>query len=368
METRREDTDLAAELRALRPTPRPAFVAALDARAATGFPASPRRGRGGRAWKLPRIVPARRLPALAGAGAVAAIAVATAVVASSESGTPVATPPRLGHLETNGARPSSPESATAAPAKGAPSAASGGVLAAPGSVPAPIEAGAYPSHRDVERSAQIVLATGASEVRDAAAKVFEAVQAYHGIVMRSSIQDGRGAEAGASFDLLIPSDRLGEAMAAFSAIAEVRSRSESTADVTAPISGLAERLRDAQARVESLLAQLAGAETEAERRAVEAELRVARHRVAALRARLASMQRRTHLSAVSLRIEAGGDASRGAGWGIGRALRDAGHILSVAAGVTVIGLALLLPLVLIWLLALLGRRAWIRRSRERTLG
>ena len=34
-----DDTDLAAALRALRPTPRPEFAAELDARAAAGFPA-----------------------------------------------------------------------------------------------------------------------------------------------------------------------------------------------------------------------------------------------------------------------------------------------------------------------------------------
>ncbi len=355
MEPRRDDPDLAAELRALRPAPEPAFAAALDARAAAGFPAPPRHGPGGRAWRLLRAVPTRRLPALAGACALVAIAIATAVVASSEISRPAST--------TRGARPSgsvlSETSESAAPPKAESGAASTGVTEVGGATP-------FAPHRDVERGAQIVLATGASEVHAAAAKVFEAVQAYHGIVMRSSIRDG-GAEAGASLDLLIPSGRLGEAMDAFSAIAEVRSRSESSADVTAPITSLAERLRDAQARVDSLLAQLARAKPEAERRAVETKLGAARRQVVGLRARLATLRRRTHLSEVSLRIEAGGSSS-GAGWGISRAFRDAGHVLSIAAGVTVVGLALLLPLALILLLAWLGRRIWVRRGRERALG
>lgn len=157
-------------------------------------------------------------------------------------------------------------------------------------------------------------------------------------------------------------------MAAFSAIAEVRSRHESTADVTAPTIGLGERLRDARARVSSLLAQLAGAETEVERKALEAKLRSERRNVAALQARLTSLRRRTHLSSVSLRIETGGSVSRNNGWGVDKALGDAGHILSVAAGVSLVGLAILVPPVLICLLAWLARRTWIRRKREHALG
>ena len=79
MEPPRDDTDLAAELRALRPTPRPEFAAELDERAAAGFP------RRTRAAGSP--VPSRcaQLPARdgclvpAGASRRAAIVVATAV-------------------------------------------------------------------------------------------------------------------------------------------------------------------------------------------------------------------------------------------------------------------------------------------------
>jgi hypothetical protein len=234
--------------------------------------------------------------------------------------------------------------------------------------PAP---GPYASHvarRDVERSAQIVLGDEASHVRDDAASVFEAVRTFHGIVLHSSIHDGSDGEAGATFDLLIPSGKLGAALAAFSEIAEVRSRSESTADVTGPTIGLGERLRDARAKAQSLLAQLAGAETEAAQEAIEAKLRSARRQVAALRARLAALERRTHLSEVSLRIETGGDAGLSGGWGLGDALHDAGRILAIAAGVTLLGLAVVVPLALLCLLAWLTQRAWVRRGRERALG
>ncbi len=47
---------------------------------------------------------------------------------------------------------------------------------------------------------------------------------------------------------------------------------------------------------------------------------------------------------------------------------DAGHILTIAAGVTIVGLAILAPLALIALLAWLANRAGVRRARERALG
>ena len=84
---------------------------------------------------------------------------------------------------------------------------------------------------------------------------------------------------------------------------------------------------------------------------------------------LNSLQRRTNFSRVSLRIESDADAASGGGgsWGVGDALDDAGRILGVAAGVTLIALAVLAPIALILLLLWAAQRAWVRRSRERVL-
>jgi hypothetical protein len=375
MEPRRE-IDLAAELRALRPAPRPAFAAQLDERAAAGFP---RRSFAGSpfarlvAW-LQSIEP-RRMLLPAGATAFAAIAVATAVIGTTSERTngPALTVQtaiqrdrRAGPLSELSEKSS--ETAASAAVGEASARATNDSLFNKSLPTAPGPYASHVAHRDVERSAQIVLGAAPADVRDDAAKVFETVQAYHGIVLHSSIRDGSGGEGGASFDLLIPSGKLGAAMAAFSEIAEVRSRSEATADVTAPTIGLGERLQDARAKVESLLRQLAGAETEAERKAAEAKLRSARRHVAALRTRLTSLQRRTHLSSVSLRIETGGEVGHGGGWDVGNALHDAGRILAIAAGVALVGLAILVPVALICLLAWLAQRTWARRSRERALG
>jgi hypothetical protein len=382
MRSHRDEVDLSAELRALRPTPRPEFTAELDARADAGFPQASRppssnTGRMserlralGHVPALLRAAPRRRVLVPAGAAAAAAIAVATALVLTSEGEPTSDIAQTLSHSSTQSNDSSGVQFSEAPPVKGKSDAAAGraeGTPSAAGALPAPGPYASGIAHRDIERSAEIVLGTDPSGVRGAAAKVFETVHAYHGIVLRSSISDGREGQAGATFELLVPSGRLGDAMAAFSAIADVRSRHESSLDVTAPTIGLRERLRDARAKVAGFLAAVSEAETEAERETAEAKLRSARRHVARLQARLATLQRRTHLSSVSLRIESGGTASDGGGWGIGDALGDAGRILGVAAGVSLVGLAILAPPILIVLLAWLARRAWLRRRRERAL-
>jgi hypothetical protein len=382
MELRRDDFDLAAELSALRPSPRPAFAAALDARAAEGFP---RRGRQrppstfGRLSGRLRAVPPRRLLVPAGALAVAAIVVSTAVIATSENGTSInrAQPTRdAAQFGPRGAaerqagipeRAAPPVEYSAAPsAAAADSAASATRLVHPG----PFPDASQIRQRKVERSAQIVFGAEPEDVRAAAAKVFDAVHAADGIVLRSSIRGGGAGDAGANFDLLLPSSKLGDALAAFSAIAEVRSRREATQDITARTINAREALQDTRTRIESLLGQLAEAETEGERAAAEARLRGERRFAAALRSRLSTLERRDNFSRLSLRIETGSESASAGGagsWGVDDALGDAGHILAIAAGVTVIGLAVLAPFSLICLLAWLAQRAWIRRRREQAL-
>ena len=80
-------------------------------------------------------------------------------------------------------------------------------------------------------------------------------------------------------------------------------------DITAPTVAVEERLQDSRAQVDGLLAQLASAETDAERAALEAELRSKRRHSASLRARLTKLRRRANFSPVSLRIETGTAAS-----------------------------------------------------------
>ncbi len=390
MEPFRDDADLIAELRALRPAPRPAFAAELDERAAAGFPRRAPSARSPISRLVARLreVQPRRALIPAGATALAAIAAVTVIVAVGENG--VDTSPSL-RLDSAGAgSAASPPAAkstvgrghsagaqfeASAPTKASESDASAVGTSAQSAVGASSSStGPYASQapkRDVERSAEMVLGTDPADVGKAAARVFEAVHTYHGIVLRSSIRDGAEGEAGARFDLLIPSARLGDALAAFSAIAEVRSRHEATADITAPTVGVGERLQDSRAKIESLLAQLAAAQTDAERAVAETRLRSERRHAAALRSQLLGLQRRAHFSRVSLRIETGAESAPSAGnggWGVGDALGDAGHILAIAAGVTIVGLAILAPIALIAALAWLANRTRVHRSRQRALG
>lgn len=374
MEPPRDD-QLIADLQALRPTPRPQFAAELDERAAAGFP---RRSR--LRLRLPSLPPMRLLVPAGGIAAVAIVTV-TALVMSSGTDSGSQSGGTLGYLNEFSSPRSASHPAHDAVPKGRPESSPGAATAAGAASETTLSApettlpgeasgtNSSFSHRAVERSAEITLAAEPKDVAEDATKVFEAVHANNGIVMRSSTQEGAPGEAGASFELLIPSAKLADAMAAFSEIDHVRSRHEATADITAPTLTAAELLKESRARIDSLLSQLGAAETEEEREAIEAELRHERRHASRLAAQLAHLHKRADFSRVSLRIETGGkESSNGGGaWGIDDALHAAGHILTVVAAVLLIALAVLGPIALIALLAWLTHRAWVRRERRRVL-
>jgi hypothetical protein len=398
MEPFRDDNKLAAELRALRLEPRQEFTAELDERAAAGFPRRSSRASSALGRFLTRIQSEpRRALIPAGAIALAAIAVATAIVAVNE---PTTNSASLAQLSPN-ERFSSSSTAQSKANSSAPSSGGGSAgiqyetaiptvrghdstlkefsadlprsasrISGAGSAASAGPFASQAGHRDVERSAEMVLGADPAEVGSDATKVFDAVHAVDGIVLSSSVSGGAAGDAGARFDLLIPSAKLGDALATFSAIDTVVSRHEATEDITAPTVRVGEHLRDSRARIDGLLVQLAGADSDGERAEVEVELRAERRHAAALRSQSTKLDRRANLSRVSLRIETGAAATspgESGDWGIGDALHDAGHILAIAAGVVIVGLAILVPLALITLLARLANRARIRRGRERAL-
>jgi hypothetical protein len=464
-----DDDNLLAQLRELRPKPRPEFTAELDERAAAGFPRRANPSKSVTPFTLLAehwrgLTPRRRLmPVLA--VVFATLVVATAVVAISGSGTKsnpaedavVGVVPSAGESgvsaeesvsggaesaapngprgglksgsHSNGAGggetgseavyapavPSVETGTSSSKSAGAGEAAAGersatgseeraveesaggeeageieGELAeessssvesesaeAAGPVFAPENAPNANSavHRDIERSAYVVLGTKPGEVGSAAGKVYEAVHAAHGIVLHSSVDSGSKGATGAIFELLIPTGKVDDALASISQIAEVRARHDATTDITEPTVDAAEELADLNASIEGLLKELGDAETEAEHESVEARLREARRQHAATRASLDHLRERGAMSEVTVRIvtshganatppAAGSDGS----WGVGDALHDAGHILTIAAGIVLIGLAFLAPIALIALLFWLGNRFRVRRLRERTLG
>jgi hypothetical protein len=410
MESSRNDL-LLATLGALRPAPAPGFAAELDERVAAGFPprAHPASAPFARLATWLRSLAPRRIVFAGGGVALACVAIATVIVAGTngggsgadrggvEAGAPGGSTLGQLNLFSQEGKPA-PAQTEASPSSSSAGSGSSGAAeeasSAVGSSGIEFEAevpsqadsatkasgqgassgtGPYASqanHRHVERAAEITLGAEPGEVGEAAGRVLEAVHQYDGIVLRSSVQGGSEGEAGADFELLIPSAKLSDALAAFSAVAEVRSRHEASDDITAPTNTVGEQLQDSHARIDGLLNELADSETESEREAVEAQLRSERRNAAALKAQLSNLQRRANLSHVSLRIVSDESRAPGAGgpWDAGDAFHDAGQILAVAAGVAIVGLAVLAPIALLALLVWLANRTWIRQRRERALG
>jgi hypothetical protein len=395
METRSGDSDLAAELRALRPTPPVTFADELDTRVAVGFVGIGEHEEGflGRIGRAFRNMSPRQVMLPAGAVALTALVVATAVIAIGQEepgssgevvrlsqngadGFPAGEPADKQFSDTpsalSGGRPPGAEPAGGDREAAAGPSASAGAGFQLGGASGP---SAATGRRNVERDAELVLRSVPGDIDADANEVFAVVHAVKGIVLNSSIHDWtadagtRAGEARAGFELLIPTDRLGDTLASLSRIADVRSRHESTLDITAPTVGVAERVNDAEARIDGLVAQLAGAESSEERAAVETELGRERRQAAALRAQLDRLRERARFAHVSLRIESGtaaGGAGSG-GWGVDDALADSGRILAITAGVAVIGLAVIGPLALIALFAWLAQRTLLRKRRERAL-
>lgn len=391
------DDELGTALRAIRPEPSPSFAAELDQRAAAGFPRrSPRRPRNPLARVLAWLRGGSAIRWLVPVGSVAlvAIVVATVVIAGSSpvirdeaatngDGGPLGevVPMESAQGQAVGGGPEATESAEAAGGAEESAAAESGESAgaisetevpAVGANAGTKGAAGGTAQRNVERGAQITIGTKPGQVGEASAEVFETVHAYDGIVLNSSTQNGSGTQAEANFELLIPSGKVDDAMAAFSRIGEVVNRHETTNDITAPTVGASERLQDSEARIEGLLAQLSKATEESEREVVEEELDSERRYAAHLKSHLSDLKRRANLSRVSVRIVSGKGAlspggTGGGDWSVGDAVHDAGHLLAVAAGVAIVALAVLAPLALVLFLVWLAGRAWTRRGRERAL-
>ena len=379
--------ELTADLSGMRPTLEEEFAAELDRRAAAGFGAGERRGRfAGTRERLAGLrekAPGWTLAPVAVSG-IAVVAIAVAVVGqggSSDDGLSTTSSTTLNEpaiSQDSGTSASSAGGAAAAPEATAP-APSAGFSDEAGSGASVVrstkgDSGPYASGqstRAIERDAQLTLGTDPDKVQDVTNDVLGVGGRYNGIVLTSSIEDGPAGDAGAEFELLIPSDRLSKALADLSEVAEVRSREENTRDITAPTVTTQEHLQDARAEAQGLLKQLAEADTDSERASVKGQLAFQRQRIAALRSTLSSLERRANLSHVSLDVVTGDASSFGytsdSDWGVGDALSDAGRILAMAAGITLVGLAILAPFALLALLFWLLRRGHVASARRRAL-
>jgi hypothetical protein len=354
-----------------RPAPRPEWTRGLDARVAAGFPPSggDRRPGGRRRLTLPTHL---WMPGLAAA---ACALVGLVVVAATLSGGDGS-----GTSASETARPDAASSENAARAAGdaspAQTEAPAGTAAPPpaaAGTSAPAPAGASPFRgRKVERATQLTLAVGRAKMQATAQHVYAVAGTYDGIVDTASVSSGGATSAGASFELRFPSGRAAEAVARLAELGTVRSQTSTAQDVTDAYRSAGERLRAAVAERDGLLRALGRADARTEIDALKRRLAIAQREVGSARAALARVRARVDYARVSLRLEPRGHEvvapPKDGGWDPGDAVRDAGRILAVSAGVAVVALAVLVPLGALGLLAWAAARTSRRRRREAALG
>ncbi len=225
-----------------------------------------------------------------------------------------------------------------------------------------------PNGRKIVQSAQLALTTGPSRVDDVSQEIFNVVGSVHGIVSRSNVTATGGPDGYAHFDLSLPSASLPDAMARLSRLryAAVASRTDNTEDVNGTFVSARRRLADAQALRTALLRRLAGATTTNEISSLHVQIRDAENTIAQAQADLRSLNHRVNFSSVSVTVSASqpvpvAHGHGSSGFTLHRALHDAGRVLTVAAGVALITLAVLVPVALVgllgwWIAAMLRRR------------
>ncbi len=177
---------------------------------------------------------------------------------------------------------------------------------------------------------------------------------------------------GGDFQLRLPAKRLDAGIARLSRVAHVRERSQGVLDITSERNVSRERLQEARAERVSLLDRLAAAESDTEVAALQAQINNINASIGRYRADLSRVLRRARFALVSVTLVAAakdeqvapGDDGK---WTPGDALRDAGRVLEVAAGVLVIIGAVLIPLLLLGAAVVVTRRVMARRGRERAL-
>ena len=331
-----EFMDLEALVRAARPAPDPAWAERLDRRVAERFP------RPARWWQWPRLA-----PPLVAAGGIASVILVIVLIAHSARGGPEKTS-------------SGGSEVAVAPARTAPEkSAAGSSAAAP-------DTSVTAQGRAQIRDVSITLSTGPADVEDISDRAIRIADTLGGYVQDSSVTARRGAQ----LTLRVPQDKLQQALAQLSRLAHVRSRTESTQDVTDQLGALRAAVRDARAYRDSLRRRLAHASSDREASSLRARLQRAEARLRAREREVAQLEHETSLATIDVRVQGdrrSGAAPAGGRWTPGDALRDAGRVLEVIAGGVLIALAVGAPLAVLGALAALLARLYNRRRRERAL-
>ncbi len=241
---------------------------------------------------------------------------------------------------------------------------------APAVVLPPADRGFAPgrSNRKIERSVGLELEMPVDEMSRVAEQVTTVTNRHGGFVLSSSVSTGED-EARGDFELRIPSVQLRPALRDLSALADVRSQTQTGRDVTREHVTATDRLQAARAERRSLLRRLENAVTDEEAEAIRVRLDLVAGEINGLRGRLRDLRLRTDYAvvAVSLLPQEGDDGGGGAGGSFDDALGDAGDLFVGVAGVLVRILAVALPLGLLALAGWLAGRVVQRRRRESAL-
>ncbi len=366
---------LVSDLRAERSTPETEFGDALDRWAAAGFPRGRRPGlshkatasdAGGRFRMFMDSLTPRRLAYAGGAAATLVVLVVAVSQLDVQSGDDDDAGDG-GFSEQSQSEPSAGEGAAPAPAvpgvtapEAVEDARSTGLLdkdARPG------PAGGQEERR-VERDAQMTLAAPADEVQDVTNEAITVVESNRGVV-ESSQTSGTDDQARATLQLVIPTRTLDTTLDQLSDLADVKSLSEGTVDITRPFVDAKDELAGLRAERVALINQIQAADTEEELDRLRARLDVLLNTIAQAEADFDNIQRRAALSNVTLQITSEG-ADEG-DWSFDEAIDDAGRVLEVGAGIALIAGAVLLPLALVGAIIYFVMSAARNRARERAL-
>jgi hypothetical protein len=237
---------------------------------------------------------------------------------------------------------------------------------------APANAPRPPSNgRKIIQSANLELTTDGNRMDQVAQEVYDVVGREKGIVNSSSVTEGDSGYA--QFRLSIPSSNLSDAMTALSQLryATVASRTDNTQDVNGRYISAGRRLADDKALRTSLLKQLAAATTQTAIASLKAQIRDVENAIAGDEAALRSLNNQINYSQVDVLVGTSQSPivrhHHSSGFTLGKAAHDARRVLTVAAGVALITLAVLAPMLLV-----AGLIAWVaqllrRRRREQAL-
>lgn len=222
--------------------------------------------------------------------------------------------------------------------------------------------------RDVARTARLTLAAQGDRIERIADRVNAVTDASGGYVADSQVRSVDESRGRASFLLMIPAAHYQSTLAQLSKLAHVRSRTQSSTDVTAESNAAERLLAQRQARVKVLEARLAQADTPPQRAAAahnlaRAELaeRQAAKRVRAIRNRVNYVP----LSVTLVADKAAADADKGT---IAKAVDRAGKILTGTVAVLIIALAVAVPIAFIVAALWWGGRRWRRDRADRAIG